>query len=239
MDTRENATESIYSRTEQVIGRDGLERLKRAHVAVVGVGGVGGFAVEALARAGVGELTLIDSDRVAPSNINRQIIATYTTLGMLKVDAAMQRIVDINPEIKVNTLPIFYSKDTKELDLTRFDYIIDAIDSVDSKVHLICEAKRLGIRIISAMGAGRKLDPTRFCVADISKTAVDPLARAVRVRLRKCGIERLKVVYSDEPPTDPVGDAPGSISFVPSVMGLILAGEVIKELALGTDKDNG
>ena len=224
--------ETAYSRTELMLGARGVERLRRAHVAVFGVGGVGGFAAEALARAGVGEITLIDSDRVSESNINRQIIALSSTVGMLKTDAMMQRIVDINPSIKVNCLPIFFDTDTDCVDFSRFDYVIDAIDSLKPKLYLIESAKAMGVRIISAMGAGGKLDPTRFRVADISKTTVCPLAKHVRTELRRRGINHHKVVFSDEPSVKRVEGCPvGSLSFVPSVMGLILAGEVIKELS--------
>ena len=224
--------ETVYSRTELMLGEEGLEKLRSSHVAVFGVGGVGGFATEALARAGVGEITLIDSDRVSASNINRQIIALSSTVGMLKTEVMMQRIVDINPDIKVNCLPIFFDTDTDCVDFSRFDYVIDAIDSLRAKIHLIQTAKAAGVRIISAMGAGGKLDPTRFRVSDISKTSVCPLAKQVRIELRRRGINRHKVVFSDEPSVKRVEGCPvGSLSFVPSVMGLILAGEVIKELA--------
>ena len=224
--------ETVYSRTELMLGGEGVERLRNAHVAVFGVGGVGGYAVEALARAGVGEITLIDSDRVSESNINRQIIALRSTVGMLKTDVMMQRIVDINPGIKVHSLPVFFDTDTDCIDFTQFDYVIDAIDSLSSKLHLIASAKEAGVEIISAMGAGGKLDPTRFRVTDISRTSVCPLAKRVRTELRKMGILRHKVVFSDEPSARRIEGQPvGSLSFVPSVMGLILAGEVIKELS--------
>lgn len=223
--------ESIYTRTEMMLGADGVQRLRNARVAIFGIGGVGGFAAEALARAGVGSITLIDADTVSVSNINRQIIATHKTLGMYKTEAASRRIADINPDCRTVALNLFYDELTKEsIDLSEFDYIIDAIDSLRSKVLLIERATAAGTPIISAMGAGNKLDPTRFKVADISKTVADPLARAVRTSLRKKGINHLKVVYSEEPPVITEGRIPGSVSFVPSVMGLILAGEAIKDL---------
>ena len=232
-------SENFSDRTKMMLGEDGYERLRSSRVAVFGVGGVGGFAVEALARAGIGAIDLIDSDRVSLSNVNRQIIATQDNVGELKTEAAKKRILSINPECKVVCHSIFYSKETMgEIDLTAYDYIIDAIDSVGSKVELLASATEKGVRIISAMGAGNKLDPTRFRVADISKTTVCPLAKAVRVALRHRGINHLKVVFSDEPPVhvrDSVDTserrAPGSVSFVPSVMGLILAGELIKDIA--------
>ncbi len=226
------------SRTELMLGKGGVERLSQAHVAVFGIGGVGGFAVEALARAGVGSLTLVDSDVVSASNINRQIIALNSTVGKSKVEIMRERIHDINPECKVYIHKLFFSQQTKELfDFKKYDYVIDAIDSVKSKLDLISFVREADTPIISAMGAGRKLDPTAFEVSDIKKTSVCPLARAVRVALKKRGIEHLKVVYSKEPPTDltPCEDGhtvPGSVSFVPSVMGLILASEVIKDIAL-------
>ena len=229
-----NKPESIYTRTEMMLGEDGVERLKDSRVAIFGVGGVGGFAAEAIARAGVGHITLIDPDRVSVTNKNRQIIALDSTVGMNKAEAMKRRILDINPEADVTALPIFYSEENAEdTDLSKFDYIVDAIDSVKSKIHLIESAYRKGVHIISSMGAGNKLDPTRFRVSDIKKTAVDPLARAVRSELKRRGVDSLKVVWSDE---QPVGErqigAPGSISFVPSALGLILAGEVIKDIAL-------
>lgn len=226
------------SRTEMLLGEGSVEKLKRSRVAVFGVGGVGGFAVEALARAGVGSIDLIDSDRVSLSNINRQIIATRDTLGEYKCDAAKSRILSINPECSVTVHNLFFDVGAKEIfDFTKYDYVVDAIDSLGAKIELIASAKAAQTPIISAMGAGNKLDPTRFEVSDISKTEVCPLARAVRTSLKKRGIYHLKVVYSKELPVIPheVSDGvkrrvPGSVSFVPSVMGLIIAGEVIKDI---------
>lgn len=225
-------TENIYTRTAAILGDGGVERLKGSKVLVVGVGGVGGYATEALARAGVGELTLVDMDRVAGSNLNRQIIATESTLGELKVEVMMQRVVDINPACKVTPMAMFYDENTAPvLNFSEFDYILDCIDTISSKIDLIERAATAGVPIISAMGAGNKLDPTKLCVSDISKTHTDPLARAVRTRLRQKGINHLKVVFSTEKPREVESRAPGSLSFVPSVMGLIMAGEVIKALA--------
>ena len=228
------------SRTEMLIGEKGVERLEKSHVAIFGVGGVGGYAVEALARAGVGSIDLIDSDRVSISNINRQIIAIHNTVGMYKTDAMRDRILSINPDAQVACYNFFFDESSKEkFDFSKYDYVVDAIDSLSAKVELIASAHAAGTRIISAMGAGNKLDPTLFEVSDISKTTVCPLARAVRIALRKRGINHLKVVYSKEPPviTPEVSDGvkkrvPGSISFVPSAMGLIIAGEVIKDIAI-------
>ena len=223
-------SDTIYTRTEMMLGGGAVDKLKKAHVAVFGVGGVGGFTVEALCRAGVGKITLIDSDRVAVSNINRQIIATHSTVGMYKTEAMRERIRDINPECEVVIYNQFYSEETP-VALDGFDYVADCIDSVKSKLHLITEAVTSGVRVISSMGAGNKLDPTRFTVSDISKTHTDPLAKVIRTELRKRGINRLKVVFSDEPPINPSGErTPGSISFVPSVVGLIIAGEIIKDI---------
>ena len=228
------------SRTEMLLGEDGVKRLTNARVIVFGVGGVGGYAVEALARAGVGHIELVDSDAVSVSNINRQIIATHDTVGKFKTEAMADRIHSINPRCQVVCHSVFFDESTKGgFDFTRFDYVIDAIDSLSAKIELIASAHSAGTRIISAMGAGNKLDPTMFEVSDIAKTTVCPLARAVRIALRKRGINHLKVVYSKEEPVIPpeVSDGvkkrvPGSISFVPSVMGLIIAGEVIKDIAL-------
>lgn len=225
-------SESIYTRTEMLLGTEGVERLKGARVAVFGIGGVGGYAVEALARVGVGELVLIDADRVSLSNINRQIIATHKTVDRYKTEAARERISEINPDCKVECHNIFYSEETcGEIDLSRVDYVVDAIDSVRAKLHLIESATNTGVPIISAMGAGNKLDPTRFRVTDISKTHTCPLAKVIRTELRRRGITSLKVVFSDEEPTKTAGErTPGSVSFVPSVVGLIIAGEVIKDI---------
>ena len=225
-----NTNDTIFTRTEMMLGTEAVEKLKAAHVAVFGVGGVGGFTVEALCRAGVGKISLIDSDRVAVSNINRQIIATHSTVGMYKTEAMRDRIRDINPECEVVIYNQFYSEETP-VSLDGVDYVADCIDSVKSKLHLICEAKGAGVSVISSMGAGNKLDPTRFTVEDISKTHTDPLAKVIRTELRKRGINHLKVVFSDEPPINPSGErTPGSISFVPSVVGLISAGEIIKDI---------
>ena len=215
-----------------MLGDEAVERLKASHVSVFGVGGVGGFVTEALARAGVGKITLIDSDKVSVTNINRQIIALNSTVGKYKTEAMRDRIKDINPECEVVTINEFYSEENP-IDLSGFDYVADCIDSVKSKLHLITEAKSKGVRVISSMGAGNKLDPTRFTVADISKTHTDPLAKVMRTELRKRGVNHLKVVFSDEPPINPSGErTPGSVSFVPSVVGLIIAGEIIKDLSL-------
>ena len=225
-----NGNENIYQRTEMMLGEAAVKRLKTSHVAVFGVGGVGGFTTEALARAGIGKITLIDSDKVSVTNINRQIIALQSTVGQYKTEAMRDRIKDINPECEVVCINEFYSEDNP-VDLSDFDFIADCIDSVKSKLHLITEARKAGVPVISSMGAGNKLDPTRFVVADISKTHTDPLAKVIRTELRKRGINHLKVVFSDEPPINPSGErTPGSVSFVPSVVGLIIGGEIIKAL---------
>lgn len=223
--------ENQFERGEMLLGDGSTDVLRGSTVAIFGVGGVGGYALEALARAGVGTLVLVDSDKVSTSNINRQIIATHRTLGAAKVDAAKARVLDINPEARVICHEVFYSDETKDtFDFSSYDYVIDAIDSVRSKIDLIATAKAAGASVISAMGAGNKLDPTAFKVADISKTAVCPLAKAVRLGLRRIGIKSHKVVYSEEIPASVGGQTVGSVSFVPSVMGLIIAGEVIKDL---------
>lgn len=231
--------EDMFSRTRMLLGDAAMDRLRRARVAVFGLGGVGGHAVEALARSGVGALDLIDSDRVALSNLNRQIVATQETLGMLKVDAARDRVLSINPGCRVRTYPIFYLPETADrFDFSQYDYLVDAIDTVAGKLQLIEAAKDAGVPVISAMGAGNKLDATAFRVADIGETSVCPLARVMRRELRKRGIDHVKVVYSTEPALSPAPSpesaarraTPGSTAFVPAVAGLILAGEVIKDL---------
>ena len=229
-----------FSRTALLLGDEALARLKKARIAVFGVGGVGGYAVEALARSGVGALDLIDNDTVAQSNINRQIIALNSTVGQYKADAAAKRVLDINPECDVRAVKVFYMPETAdEFDFTRYDYIIDAIDTVTGKLALARQAQDAGTPIISCMGAGKKLDPTAFEVADIYDTSICPLARIMRKECRARGIKRLKVVYSKEMPARQVKkieeqtvrrDTPGSVSFVPPVAGLIIAGEVIKDL---------
>jgi tRNA A37 threonylcarbamoyladenosine dehydratase len=232
--------QSRFSRTELLIGTDAVKKLRHAHVAVFGAGGVGGYAIEALVRAGVGVLDIIDPDKVNITNINRQIFAKNDTVGLYKVDVAAGRCREINPDIFVNVHRVFFGPETADsFDFTKYDYVIDAIDTVTGKIALIMKAKEAGTPIISAMGAGNKLDPTRFEVADISKTSVCPLAKVMRKELKKRGIEHLKVVYSKEPPIENYATEegvkkpiPGSISFVPSVAGLIMAGEVIKDLIL-------
>ena len=230
-----------FSRTELLLGADGMEKLKRARVAVFGIGGVGGYAVEALARAGIGALDLIDNDVISLTNINRQIIALHSTVGLPKTDVMAARVKDINPECEVRTYQTFYSPDTaEEFDFAQYDYIIDAIDTVTGKLALAVNAQKANTPIISSMGTGNKLDPTAFTVTDIYKTSFCPLARIMRKELRKRGVERLKVVYSQEEALTPEGvteelpqgrrSIPGSVSFVPSAAGLILAGEVIKDI---------
>lgn len=227
-----------FSRTALLIGEEGLEKLKNARVAVFGVGGVGGYVVEALARSGVGGLELIDKDVVSVSNINRQIIALHSTVGRLKTEVAAERAKDINPNITVTIRNVFYLPETaEEFDFTAYDYVVDAIDTVSGKIALIEQAKKANVPIISCMGAGNKLDATAFEVADIAKTSVCPLARVMRRELKKRGIEHVKVVYSKEEPRESKArdeetgkPIPASIAFVPSVAGLIIAGEVIKDL---------
>lgn len=236
-----------FARTALLLGEEAIEKLASCRVAVFGVGGVGGFAVEALARSGVGAIDLIDSDTVALSNINRQIIALSDTVGRYKVDVAAERVRSINPDCRVTAHSVFYLPETAhEFDFKQYDYIIDAIDTVSGKLMLVEAANAAGVPIICSMGAGNKLDPTAFRVADIYKTSVCPLARVMRRELKKRGIKKLKVVYSEEEPVPhrwsdekteavPEGSSrrsiPGSVAFVPSVVGLIIAGEVIKGLA--------
>ncbi|MBR6766431.1 MAG: tRNA threonylcarbamoyladenosine dehydratase [Clostridia bacterium] len=231
-----------FSRTALVIGSSGVDRLHASRIALFGVGGVGGFAAEALIRSGVGALDIFDNDTVSVSNINRQLIALHSTVGQLKVDVMKKRLLDINHEAEIGAYAMFYLPENADsVDLSRYDYIIDAIDTVSAKIELAVRAQNLNIPIISAMGAGNKLDPTAFEVADISKTSVCPLARVMRQSLKKRGVNHLKVVYSREIPRPHAPDAecppeegrrstPGSTAFCPSVAGLILAGEVIRDL---------
>ncbi len=228
----------IFERTELLLGREAMAKLKNSRVAVFGIGGVGGNAAEALVRCGVDTLDLIDNDVVSESNLNRQIIATGSTVGEAKVDAAAKRFKDINPDVVLNLHKVFFSPETADdFDFTLYDYVIDAIDTVTGKIGIIMKAKAANVPVISSMGAGNKLDPTAFEVADIYKTSVCPLARVMRAELKKRGVKDLKVVYSKEPPIktgeydETTGKAvPGSVSFVPTVAGYIIAGEVIKDL---------
>ena len=237
-----------FVRTEAIFGAAAMQRFAAARVAVFGIGGVGGFAVEALARSGIGALDLFDDDTVAPSNLNRQLIALHSTLGRKKTEVMRERILDINPEAAVTVHNLFYLPENADsIDLSVYDYIIDAVDTVSAKLELVRRAKCAGVPIVCSMGAGNKLDPTKFEVADISKTSVDPLARVMRRELKKEGIRNVKVVYSKEEPVMPhtavrndsaaqrpgsaKTNSPGSLAFVPSVAGLILAGEVLRDLA--------
>lgn len=223
----------IFSRGASLLGEDGIARLRASRVAVFGVGGVGGFAAEALARSGVGALDLIDHDTVSPSNINRQIIALHSTVGRKKVEVMAERIADICPNTVVRTFDTFYLPETAHLfDFSIYDYVVDAIDTVSGKIALVMQAKAAGTPIICAMGAGNKTDPSAFRVADISQTKVCPLAKVMRVELRKRGITDVKVVYSEEPPLIPLEEGvPGSLAFVPSAAGLMMAGAVVMDLA--------
>ncbi len=232
--------EKFLNRTKMLLGEEAVEKCQNAAVAVFGLGGVGSYTAEALARSGVGNLILVDHDRVSESNLNRQLIALRSTVGCLKTQVMQQRIADINPKAKVTAYPLFFSEATlEEIFSQPIDYIVDAIDTVSSKLLLIETAQRLGIPVISSMGAANKLDPARFRVTDIYKTTMDPLAKVMRHELKKRDIKRLKVVCSDEPPITPTLDlgetknnrpAPASVAWVPSVAGLMLAGEVIKDL---------
>lgn len=231
-----------FLRTEMLLGSAAIAKLQNARVAVFGLGGVGGYVVEALARSGVGSLDLIDSDTVSVSNLNRQILATHSTVGMLKVDAARNRVLDINPDCVVRAYPIFYTPETADsFDFTRYDYIVDAIDTVTGKLALVERAMAVNTPIICCMGTGNKLDASAFQVADISKTTMCPLARVMRKELAKRGIRHLKVVYSREEALTPTGweeeaaalgkrQIPGSVAFVPGAAGLLLAGEVVRDL---------
>lgn len=244
-----------FARTQLLLGVEAMNKLKNSRVAVFGIGGVGGYSVEALARSGVGAVDLIDDDKVCLTNINRQIIADVKTIGKYKVDVARDRILSINPRCKVTTYQCFYlPQNAKDFDFSQYDYVIDAVDTVTAKINLVMQANESGVPVISSMGAGNKLDPTAFVVSDIYKTDVCPLAKVMRRELKKRNIKKLKVVYSKEKPLIPIEDEsiscrshcvcppgaerkctdrrtiPGSVAFVPSVVGLIIAGEVIKDL---------
>ena len=233
-----------FSRTELLIGKEGIEKLNKSKVAVFGLGGVGSYVVEGLARAGIGNFILVDNDKVDLTNINRQIIATHKTIGIPKVEVARERILDINPDAKVEIYQEFFMPDSKEILESTISYVVDAVDTVTAKIEIVVRAKKLNIPIISSMGTGNKLDPTKFEVTDIYKTSICPLAKVMRKELKAKGIDNLKVVYSKEEAIKPESineleikkenkikkQVPGSISFVPSVAGLIIAGEVIKDI---------
>ena len=244
-----------FSRTELLLGKENMNRLSEARVAVFGIGGVGGYTVEALVRSGIGAIDLIDDDKVCLTNLNRQIIATRKTVGKYKVDVMKERILDINPECRVEVHKCFYLPETKnQFDFSQYDYVVDAVDTVTAKIEIILRAKEAGVPVISCMGAGNKLDPTQFRVADIYKTTMCPLAKVMRRELKKRGVKKLKVVYSKEPPITPLDDmsiscrthcicppgtarkctqrrqVPGSNAFAPAAVGLIVAGEVVKDL---------
>ena len=244
-----------FSRTQLLLGKDAMEKLAHARVAVFGIGGVGGYTVEALVRSGIGEIDLIDDDKVCLTNINRQIYATRKTIGQYKVDVAAERIAEINPEVVVHTYKTFFTPETAgEFDFSAYDYVVDAIDTVTGKIELVMQAEKAGVPIICSMGAGNKLNPAAFEVADIYKTSVCPLAKVMRHEMKKRGIKHLKVVYSKEKPIKPEDDlsiscktgcvcppgtvrkctarrqVPGSTAFVPSVVGLIIAGEIVTDL---------
>lgn len=244
-----------FSRTELLLGKEGMERLKNARVAVFGVGGVGGYVCEALVRSGVGSFDLVDDDKVCLTNLNRQIIATRSTVGKYKVDVMKERMLDINPDVQVETYKCFFlPENADDFPFAEYDYVVDAVDTVTAKIELVMKCQSMGVPIISSMGAGNKLDASAFQVADIYKTKMCPLAKVMRRELKKRGVKKLKVVYSEEKPTRPIEDMaiscrthcicppgaahtcterrdiPGSVAFVPSVAGLIVAGEVVKDL---------
>lgn len=226
--------EDRFSRTKLLIGEEAVEILKKSKVAIFGIGGVGSYVVEALARAGIGEFVLIDKDNVDITNINRQIIATTKTVGRPKVEVSKERILEINPEAKVEVYQEFFMSETEGILDESIDYIVDAVDTVTAKIELAVRAEKLNIPIISSMGTGNKLDPTRFEVTDIYKTSVCPLAKVMRKELKARGVKKLKVIYSkEEPIKQEERGVPASISFVPSVAGLIIVGEVVKDLSKG------
>lgn len=232
-----------FARTEMLIGAQGSRKLQEAHVAVFGVGGVGGYVVEALARSGVGRLTLVDNDVVSLTNLNRQIIATHDTIGQPKVQAMAARVRSINPQAEIHPLQCFFLPENQEqFDFSQYDYVVDAVDTVAAKIAIVLAAKAAGVPVISSMGAGNKMNPALFQTADIYKTSVDPLARVMRQEMKKRGVKKLKVVYSTELPLTPQGDniseseaharrsTPGSMAFTPAVAGLLIASEVVKDL---------
>ena len=233
-----------YSRTRFLLGQEAMDKLRASHVAVFGLGGVGGYVVEALARSGIGGLDLIDHDTISITNLNRQLLATRQTIGMEKAHAAKERVLSIDPDIQVNAIKEFFMPDTAErFDFSRYDYVVDAVDTVTAKLALIAAAKAANVPIISSMGTGNKLDPTKFQIADISKTSVCPLARIMRKECAKRGLKNVKVLFSTEDPLEPVYDSltlaempegrralPGSVAYVPSVAGLIIAGQVFEDL---------
>ena len=246
-----------FSRTQLLLGKDNMDRLAEAKVAIFGIGGVGGYVAEALARSGVGSFVLVDDDKVCLTNLNRQIIATRKTVGKYKAEVMRDRILEINPDAEVEVRKCFYlPENADEFDFNEYSYVVDAVDTVTAKLEIIMRAKECGVPVISSMGAGNKLDPTKFQVADIYKTSMCPLAKVMRRELKKRGVKKLKVVYSTEKPTRPLDDMsvscrtncicppgaahqcterrdiPGSVAFVPSVVGLIIAGEVVKDLTI-------
>jgi len=231
-----------FSRTELLLGSENMEKLQKSAVLIFGVGGVGGYVAEALARSGIGRIDLVDNDTVSITNINRQIIALHSTIGLYKVDVMKERILDINPSCQVQTHKIFYTEESSELfDFSQYDYIVDCIDTVSGKIQIVQEAKRANVKVISSMGAGNKLNPMQFEIADIYKTSVCPLARVMRKALKERGVDSLKVLYSKESPVKQKVESteanskkavPSSISFTPSVAGLIISSEVIKDLTI-------
>ncbi len=219
-----------FSRTSLLLGEEAIEKLNNSKVLIFGVGGVGGYVAEALARSGVGSVTIVDKDTVSESNINRQIIALHSTVGRDKVDVLKERMLDINPDMKVDARKCFFLPDNaKDFDFTQYDYVVDAVDTVTAKLQIIVQADEAGVPVISAMGAGNKVCPEMFEIADIYKTEMCPLAKVMRKELKQRGIKKLKVVYSKEAPVYK-GEVPGSIAFAPSVAGLLMAGEVVKDL---------
>lgn len=234
-----------FSRTQLLLGKSAMERLAECRVAVFGIGGVGGYVCEALVRSGIGTFDLIDKDEVCMSNINRQIIATTKTVGRYKTEVMKERMLDINPEVVVNCHECFFlPENAEDFPFDKYDYVIDAVDTVTAKIELVMQCQKHNVPIISSMGAGNKLDPSAFKVADIYKTNIDPLARVMRREMKKRGVKKLKVVYSEEAPLSPIEEerigrkvTPGSTAFVPSVAGLIIAGEVVKDLTKMCERD--
>lgn len=223
--------QSELERSKVLFGNEGLERLRNSKVIIFGVGGVGGYALEVIARSGVGTITIVDADKIETTNINRQLLALHSTIGRTKVEVAEKRVLEINPDCKVKAIPMFYlPENADEIDISEYDYVVDCIDTVTAKVELIRRCNELGKPIISSMGAGNKMDATAFKVADIYQTTMDPLAKAVRKKCKELGVKRLKVVFSTEQPTSHDADFIASNAFVPAAMGVIVGGEVVKDI---------